>query len=166
MGKINAIIIAVILAGLLLHPAMAAQFGELAPAFILPGQTGQEVRLADFKDKVVYLDFWASWCSPCRQSFPWMTAMQDKYGAQGLQVIAINLDAKVEDARKFILEHPARFLIALDTRADMAVAYKVTGMPTSLLIMPGGKVILRHVGFRNEDKASIESGIRQALAHR
>ena len=165
MGKIITIMLAGIMAALF-NPAIAAEPVELAPEFTLPGQSGQVVRLSDFKDKVVYLDFWASWCSPCRQSFPWMNLMQAKYGAQGLQVIAVNLDIKADDAKRFLLENPAKFLVAMDPKGDTPTAYKIMGMPTSLLIGPGGKIIGHHVGFRDEDKNSLESSIKQALTYK
>lgn len=166
MGKIITMMLAVIMAGVLLNSAKAAEPAELAPEFTLPGQAGQVVRLSDFKDKVVYLDFWASWCGPCRQSFPWMNSMQAKYGAQGLQIIAVNLDTKADDAKRFLLENPAKFLIVMDAKGDTPTAYKIMGMPTSLLIGLGGKVIGRHVGFRDDDKSSLESSIKQALEHK
>jgi len=74
-------------------PAHALDPGQSAPDFDLPGATVAP-RLAALKGKVVYVDFWASWCGPCRQSFPWMNDMQQKYGAQGLQIVAVNVDTK------------------------------------------------------------------------
>ncbi len=166
VSKISTMAIAIILAGFSLHPAMATESGEMAPEFILPGQSGQEVRLSDFKNKVIYLDFWASWCGPCKQSFTWMNSMQTKYGAQGLQIIAVNLDAKAEDARQFILENSSNFMIAMGTKTSIPATYKIKVMPTSLLIGQGGKVIERHAGFRDDDKSALESSIKQALMHR
>lgn len=166
MNKYKAMIIAATLAGFAVNPAMAVEPGQIAPEITLPGESGQVMRLSDYQDKVVYLYFWASWCSSCKQSFPWMNAMQSKYGAKGLQIIAVNLDAKAEDARHFLAETPANFLIAMDTKASTPTAYKIKGMHTSLLVAPGGKVIARQIMIKDADKDLVESGIRQALAIR
>ncbi len=88
--------------------ATAQEVGSKAPSFDLPGMV-KPVRFADFKGRVVYVDFWASWCAPCKQSFPWMNEMQAKYGARGFSVVGINVDQKREDADKFLVSTPAKF---------------------------------------------------------
>ncbi|SFV00693.1 TlpA family protein disulfide reductase [Pseudoduganella namucuonensis] len=136
--------------------------GQPAPAFELAGTDGA-VRLDKFKGKLVYLDFWASWCGPCRHSFPWMNEMQAKYGAQGLQVIGVNLDAKSDDARGFLATNPARFVIAFDPAGASPRTYGIKGMPSSVLIGPDGKVLFEHSGFRPADRAELEVKIKNAL---
>lgn len=143
-------------------PAIALDKGSAAPAFDLPGSNGP-VKLANYQGKLVYLDFWASWCGPCRQSFPWMNELQGKYGAQGLQIIGINLDAKKEDASKFLAATPARFMLAFDPAGATPRSYGVKSMPTSLLIGPDGKVIFVHRGFNEADRPELESKIKAAL---
>ncbi|KPF68353.1 disulfide bond formation protein DsbE [beta proteobacterium AAP99] len=142
--------------------AHAVSPGDMAPAFDLPGTT-QPVRLADLKGKFVYVDFWASWCGPCRQSFPWLNDMQAKYGAQGLTVVGINVDTKREDALAFLKEVPANFRLAFDAAGSSPKAYKIKGMPSSILVGPDGKVIFHHAGFRPENRAELEEKIRKAL---
>lgn len=142
------------------HAAVAP--GQAAPAFDLPGPAGA-VRLDQYKGKLVYLDFWASWCGPCRHSFPWMNDMQAKYGPQGLQVVGINLDAKTDDARSFLAATPARFVIAFDPAGAAPRQYGIKGMPSSVLIGPDGKVLFEHSGFREADRVELESRIRAAL---
>lgn len=164
MGRFKATIIAATLAGFTFNSAIAVEPGQIAPEFALPGQSGQVVRLSDYRDKVVYLYFWTSWCGTCVQSFPWLNAMQSKYGAKDLQIIAVNLDVKAEDARNFLVENPVNFLVAMDTRASTPPAYKVNALHTSLLIEPGGKVMARKIVVNDTDKSLIESSIRQALA--
>lgn len=166
MRRCKAMIIAAMLAGFILNPAMAAEPGQIAPEFALPGQSGQVVRLSDYRDKVVYLYFWTSWCGTCVQAFPWLNEMQSKYGAKGLQIIAVDLDVKAEDARNFLVENPANFLVAMDTKASTPAAYKIKALHTSLLVEPGGKVIARKVVVNDMDKSLIESSIRQALSGR
>lgn len=159
-------IIAAMLAGFILNPAMAVEPGQMAPEFALPVQSGQVVRLSDYRDKVVYLYFWTSWCGTCIQAFPWLNRMQSKYGAEGLQIIAVDLDVKPEDAKHFVGENPVNFLIVMDTKASTPAAYKIKALHTSLLVAPGGKVMARKIVVNDTDKDMIESSISQALASR
>lgn len=144
--------------------ASAVTSGDAAPDFQLPGQRDAKVQLSQLRGKVVYLDFWASWCGPCKQSFPWMNDIQKRFGAQGLQVVAVNVDAKADDAQKFLAEVPAQFTIAFDSQGATPRQYAIKGMPTSVLIGPDGKVLATHSGFRAEDRAELEQRITQALA--
>ena len=143
--------------------ATAQEVGSRAPAFDLPGMV-KPVRFADFKGRVVYIDFWASWCAPCKQSFPWMNDMQAKYGPRGFSVVGINVDQKREDADKFLLSTPANFLVGYDTTGKVAEAYQPKGMPTSFLIGADGKVRAVHVGFRDSNRQELEREIEAALA--
>ena len=142
--------------------AGAVETGAAAPRFEVAGQKGQ-VTLAQFEGKVLYLDFWASWCAPCRQSFPWMGDMQAKYADQGLLVLAINLDAKAEDAFKFLGAVPARFILGFDAVGVSPRMYSIKAMPSSFLIDRKGKVLAVHRGFEPADRARLEAEIQAAL---
>jgi cytochrome c biogenesis protein CcmG, thiol:disulfide interchange protein DsbE len=144
-------------------PALATESGQIAPAFSLPGAKGT-VQLSAYKGKTVYLDFWASWCGPCKQSFPWMNDMQKRYGAKGFQVVGVNLDQKNEDAKAFLQANPALFDVAFDPEGKTPKAYGVKGMPTSMLISPDGKVLIVHQGFKDENREELEAQIKQAIA--
>ena len=89
--------------------------------------------------------------------------MQAKYGAQGLQIVGINVDAKQEDARSFLAATPARFVIAFDANGSAPRSYGIKGMPSSVLIGPDGKVLYEHSGFRPADKKALEAKIKSAL---
>ena len=143
--------------------ATAQEVGSRAPSFDLPG-TVKPVRFADFKGRVVYVDFWASWCAPCKQSFPWMNEMQAKYGPRGFSVVGINVDQKREDADKFLGSTPANFLVAYDTTGKVAEVYRPKGMPTSFLIGADGKVRAVHIGFKDSNRDELEREIQAALA--
>jgi len=156
--------IAAILAALLAAPALAADVGQAAPAFTLPRQGGGTVSLADLKGHVVYLDFWASWCGPCRQSFPWMNQALARFKSRGLEIIAVNVDAKTADAQAFLEKIPARFTVAFDPAGATPAAYGLKGMPTSFLIGADGKILMVHASFKEQDRGELEARIEQALA--
>jgi cytochrome c biogenesis protein CcmG/thiol:disulfide interchange protein DsbE len=151
----------------LMGPAlsMALEPGQAAPAFSLPQAGAGQQTLADLKGQVIYLDFWASWCGPCRQSFPWMNEMQAKYGNKGFKVLAINVDAKTADAEQFLAQTPARFAVAFDAKGETPGRYAIKGMPSSVLIGADGKVISVHAGFKQGDREELEKQIAAALGN-
>ncbi|MCC6207532.1 MAG: TlpA family protein disulfide reductase [Gammaproteobacteria bacterium] len=136
-----------------------------APDFTLPTDHG-DITLSQLRGQVVYVDFWASWCGPCRKSFPWMSDLQGRYEAQGLKVLAINLDSDRALGEKFLARYPARFTVAYNPEGDIAEAYGVTGMPTSYLIDREGHIHAEHLGFRDSELADVEGQIRALLAHK
>jgi len=133
-----------------------------APPLSLNTDAGQ-VKLENYKGKVVYLDFWASWCVPCRKSFPWMNEMQARYGKSGLVILAVNLDKDKTNIGRFLKKYPANFTIAYDPEGKAAEKFKVMGMPSSNLIDRQGNIVKTHVGFRARDKKELEDQIRAAL---
>lgn len=161
----HGVALAALACGAVAAPALALEVGERAPELTASGPGGP-VTLAALKGKVVYLDFWASWCGPCRQSFPWMAEMQARYRAKGLHVLAVNLDAKREDADKFLAQTPAAFALAFDARGDSARAYALKGMPSSVLIGADGKVLAIHAGFREDERQTLEDSITAALTRK
>ncbi len=144
-------------------PAFAAQ----APDFKLEGQkqAGQKqaIQLSDYKGKIVYLDFWASWCQPCRKSFGWMNKMQERYGDEGLEIIAINLDDSKDKAKKFLKKLPAKFNVAFDPKGRTAASYKIKAMPSSFIIDAHGKVVHANLGFHGNDEDKLEAKIRKMI---
>jgi cytochrome c biogenesis protein CcmG, thiol:disulfide interchange protein DsbE len=143
--------------------AMALAIGDAAPVFELPSDNAS-IKLSAYKGKVVYVDFWASWCGPCKQSFPWLNDMQSKYGAKGFQVIGINVDAKTAEAKVFLNDVPAKFTVAYDDKGVTPKQFGIKGMPSSVLLDVNGKVIAQHTGFKDADKAQLEQAIQQALS--
>ena len=143
-------------------PSQAIEVGQVAPAFELPARQGL-LKSSDLKGRVVYLDFWASWCGPCKQSFQWMNEMNARYASKGLRIVGVNLDEKSQDANLFLGDNPASFDIAFDAKAVTPRQYGIKGMPTSLLIGPDGKVLMVHSGFKPAQRSELEQQIRQAL---
>ena len=144
--------------------AAAVAVGDAAPPFALPNAAGETITLDRLRGKVVYVDFWASWCSPCRRSFPWMNTMNRLYRDKGLAIIAINVDKKRADADRFLAETPAEFSVLYDPPGATPAAYAVKGMPSSYLIDANGKVVAVEVGFRDENSAALEQRIRALIA--
>lgn len=122
-----------------------------------------DLHLAQLRGKVVYLDFWASWCTPCRASFPWMNEVQAQYAAQGLVVLAVNLDKDRAQVERFLEAYPARFTVAYDPAGETAARLQVKGMPSSYLIDRNGELRYSHVGFRERDREVLEARIRELL---
>jgi thiol-disulfide isomerase/thioredoxin len=142
--------------------ALAVQPGSPAPSVVLPADGG-EFRLDAYRGKVVYLDFWASWCGPCKQSFPWMNAIQSKYADKGLVIVAVNVDNSRDDALRFLKQVPAQFKIAYDPKGEVAQQYAIKGMPSSFLIGRDGKVLSLHTGFNSGSREQLERAVEQAL---
>ena len=145
-------------------PVAAVDAGAPAPAFALPDGRGELITLEKLRGHVVYVDFWASWCGPCRQSFPWMNEMQRKYGTQGFKIIGINVDKRDADAQRFLQQVPAGFTVVYDPKGQAPAAYGVKAMPNSYLIDAQGRVAGVEYGFKEDRKADLERQIAALLA--
>ncbi len=141
-----------------------AAIAWLALAVSAHGATAEDpLDLAHLHGKVVYVDFWASWCVPCRQSFPWMASLQKQFAADGLVVLAVNVDHERRDADRFLSEFAPDFRIVYDTGGVLAERYHLKGMPTSFLIDRDGKVQSEHIGFRPADRDALTERIHTLL---
>jgi peroxiredoxin len=143
--------------------ACSLALAESAPTFALPTNS-DTVALDSLRGQVLYLDFWASWCEPCRKSFPWMEKLRIKYADQGLTVIAINLDPARKNADKFLAKQDVGFTIAFDPKGEIAKAYQVKGMPSSFLINRAGDIVFSRIGFKETETDGIEKQIMELLA--
>jgi len=125
---------------------------------------GKPVDLSPYKGKIVMLDFWASWCTPCRKSFPWLNQMEEKKSAKGLLIIGVNVDENNADAQHFLEQNKAIFKIIYDPKGEHASFYNIPGMPTSLIFGRDGKLIHQHSGFKTKNTAEYERLIDNALS--
>ncbi|MDH3429077.1 MAG: TlpA family protein disulfide reductase [Gammaproteobacteria bacterium] len=130
------------------------------------GAAGSEATfdLAEHEGKVVIVDFWASWCVPCRRSFPWLNAMHDAHADKGLVIIGVNLDEERAAAEEFLREFPPSFRIFYDTSKDLARKFDVIAMPSSFLIGRDGEIRKRHYGFKVRKQEEYETAIVEALS--
>lgn len=147
--------------------ALAVDAGQAPPSCPLKTfRNGKPVNLAQYKGKVVYLDFWASWCSPCSQSMGFMEGLQNQLGPQGFEVIGVNVDENRQEAEDFLAGHPVKFTLAADTDGQCSKLYGIQVMPSTYLIDRKGAV--RHVllGFRLGDSAEIREKVQALLAEK
>jgi thiol-disulfide isomerase/thioredoxin len=154
----------VILLTSLAHSAPLAS-GQPAPAVDLPGipTDGSRISLASLRGKVVYLDFWASWCGPCRVSLPEMNTLRGELVEQGFEVLAINVDEAEEDALLFLEEFPVDYPVLWDPSGDTSQIFGILGMPTAFIIDRSGVVRDVHQGFRKGDMKKIRTQVLQLL---
>jgi thiol-disulfide isomerase/thioredoxin len=136
----------------------------LAAGAAAPAQAELPAALGAIEGKVVWVDFWASWCAPCRRSFPWMNAMHEKYADQGLTIVAVNVDKERRLAEQFLRETPARFMLHYDPEGKLAEAFGVQAMPSSFMLDADGNVLATHYGFKLANTEEYEQAIRSALA--
>ena len=126
-------------------------------------ESATQFELQKYEGQVVVLDFWASWCAPCRRSFPWLNAMHEKYSSQGLVVIGVNVDNDPAAAAAFLKEYPADFQIHYDTDAVLARQYDIQGMPSSVVIGRDGDIVETHIGFKVKRQNDYEAALVAAL---
>jgi peroxiredoxin len=143
--------------------AHAIDKGETAPPFSLQSLDGEQISLEKLKGKVVYLDFWASWCGPCRFSLPFMNTLLDKFANTDVVVVAVNLDSDRSKAEKALSTVSPRYTVLLDPKGTVPAVYDPPKMPTSFVIDRHGIVAAVHEGFDPDDTREIESAIEEAL---
>ena len=155
---------------LFLSLPLAAQAGSIAkgqpaPLVDLPNlpADGGQTSLASLQGKVVYLDFWASWCGPCRISLPRLNALRNELGEQGFEVLAVNVDEYEEDALQFLEEFPVDYPVIWDNGGQSPKAFGILGMPTAFLIDRKGIIREVHQGFRKSDTEKIRARVIELL---
>jgi peroxiredoxin len=125
----------------------------------------QAVNISSYRGKVLVMDFWASWCGPCAQAFPFYNELQQTLQGQGLQVVGVNLDTKPAEAQSFLAQHPANFPIMVDAAKRCPQAFGVKAMPSSYLIDRKGVIRHVHLGFRpGEARAEMRAWVDKLLA--
>jgi len=139
--------------------------GSKAPDFTLPALDGQKVTLSNLRGQVVLLDFWASWCTPCREEMPFLDLLQKTYGKHGFKVMAVNIDSRVENAAQFLKDHSVKLNPLWDKNKEVVSTYDIATMPTTLIIDRQGRIRFVHAGFDAENfqqyKKQIESLLRE-----
>ena len=137
-----------------------------APAkdFTLKSNKGKNIRLADLRGQVVMLNFWASWCGPCRQEMPLLDKLSQRYGRAGFTLLGINTEESQEDADNLLKEIPVSFPILYDSTKKVSDMYKVDAMPTTILVDCDGKMNYLHRGYVPGDEKTYKKRIKKLLA--
>jgi thiol-disulfide isomerase/thioredoxin len=139
--------------GLIAATSFAADKGiKVGDSFPDLGSFSLEGKLPDaLKGKVVLVDFWASWCGPCKESFPAMEELQTRFGPKGLVVLAVNLDDDADTMNDFLKKHPVTFTVVRDVKKKLVSTVNIKSMPSSFILSPDGKVASVHKGFHGQE---------------
>ncbi len=149
---------------LLAGALVSASGAQPAPSVLLHRADGTTVRLEDFNGKVVLVDFWASWCVPCRASFPALDVLYQRERNRGLEVLAINVDEQRKSADAFLALRPHVMPVLFDPKGESALAFMVRGMPSSVMIDRAGNIRFTHMGYSTTVFDSYQREIDQLLA--
>jgi thiol-disulfide isomerase/thioredoxin len=137
-----------------------------APNVVLQQADGTPVPLAAYEGKVLLVDFWASWCVPCKTSFPALDAIFREYQPRGLEVLAVNLDEERRQADAFLSAHPHQMPVLFDPKGAAPLAFGVKGMPTSFLIDKAGTIRFTHMGYSGNVDVRYRQEIAQLLSEK
>lgn len=144
--------------------ALGLEAGDRAPDFAAPMLDGEgTIELSDYRGKIVYLDFWASWCAPCLLAIPEVEALRSEFPSEDFQIIAINLDRQKKKALRFLSKNPVGYPSASDPKGRLPGQYGLDTMPTSYLIDRNGLICYVHRGFRRGDGAKLRQEIRALI---
>jgi peroxiredoxin len=134
-----------------------------APSFSLPARSGGTVSLGDLKGQVVMINFWASWCGPCRQEMPLLDQMHKKYEALGFKLLGVNVESDTKDAEQWLAKTPVSFPILYDRENKVSQMYSVNAMPSTVFIDRKGNVRYLHRGYKAGDEGEYLNQIRALL---
>jgi peroxiredoxin len=144
-------------------PALAIPSGSPAPAFTLASSSGGQVSLAQYKGQVVMINFWASWCGPCRQEMPLLESIYKKYNRMGFTLIGVNVEPDSQAANEWLKQTPVSFPILYDKDSQVSKLYDVAGMPSTVLIDRSGKLRMLHRGYKPGDENEYLDRIRTLI---
>lgn len=144
-------------------PAVATDGAPTAPDFTLTNRAGGELSLSGLRGQVVMINFWASWCGPCRQEFPALDQIYAKYKPMGFTLIGINVESEKADAERFLGTQKVSFPILFDPDNRVSGSYGVSAMPTTVLVDRQGRVRWQHRAFKPGDEAKYIEQVRAAL---
>ena len=159
MRKSFAAFVATLLCAL---PALADQAGS-APQFTLAAKGGSNVSLSQYKGQVVMINFWASWCGPCRQEMPLLEDIYKKYNKLGFTMIGVNVEPDSKAADEWLKATPVSFPILYDTDSKVSKLYEVAGMPSTVIIDRSGNVRKLHRGYKPGDENEYLDSIRALI---
>jgi len=148
------------LALLLPLSASAVEEGRPAPDFTLKSLAGKNLKLSEMTGNVVLINFWASWCGPCREEMPLLNALHNKYAPLGFSVLGVNVEENVDAARGFMKDFPVDFPVLLDNANQVSEQYKVIAMPTTVVVDRDGNIRYLHQGYKSGDEAKYREMVK------
>jgi peroxiredoxin len=137
--------------------------GSTAPDFTLKSSSGRNLKLSEFRGQVVMINFWATWCGPCRQEMPLLNRIQEQYRKAGFILLGVNIDDRPEAAQSMARDLGVSFPVLFDTEKRVSRLYDVNAMPSTVLIDRDGKVRYIHLGYRPGYEARYETQVRELL---
>jgi peroxiredoxin len=144
-------------------PALAGSADAPAPAFTLAARGGQQVSLTQYKGQVVMINFWASWCGPCRQEMPLLESIYRKYNKMGFTLLGVNVEPDSQAANQWLKQTPVSFPILYDKDSKVSKLYDVAGMPSTVIIDRSGKLRMLHRGYKPGDEDEYLDSIRTLI---
>ena len=155
-----------LLAGLLLiacGPLMAASDPKPAPDFTLKSRSGENIKLSELRGNVVMVNFWASWCGPCRQEMPLLQQLYDRYQGMGFTLLGVNVDEERAAADKMLKDIPVSFPVLYDNENKVSKQYQVKAMPSTFMVDRDGNVRFLHKGYKPGYEEDYQQQIRSLL---
>lgn len=141
----------------------AIELGKPAPDFTLKSNSGKNIKLKELRGEVILLNFWASWCGPCRQEMPYLEDLQKKYSPLGFTVLGVNVDEDIDNGKGLLKEIPVTFPVVFDSNSKISELYKVSGMPNTVLIDRNGIARHLHLGYKPGYEKKYEQEIKKLI---
>jgi thiol-disulfide isomerase/thioredoxin len=163
MNLAKRMVIGVLAALALQAPSLAAPVNAAAPAFSLDSMSGRTVDLAQYKGNVVMINFWATWCGPCRQEMPLLEQLHKKYKPMGFTLLGINVEPDSRGAVEWLKSTPVSFPILFDTDSKVSRLYAVAGMPSTVIVDRKGNLRWLHRGYKAGDENQYLDQIRALI---
>lgn len=146
--------------------AVTVEAGEIsgpAPDFTLKSNSGKNLKLSEYRGKVVLINFWASWCGPCRQEMPLLEKLHQRYASYGFTVLGVNVEEESAAARKLLKDIPVSFPVLFDTRNSASKAYNVSAMPSTVMVDRDGNMRYLHMGYKPGDEATYKKWVKRLI---
>jgi peroxiredoxin len=144
-------------------PAFALTTSAPAPQFSLAARGGKTINLAQYKGQVVMINFWATWCGPCRQEMPLLESIYKKYNKMGFTLLGVNVEPDSKAAEGWLKATPVSFPILFDTKSEVSKMYQVAGMPSTVIVDRKGNVRVIHRGYKPGDENAYQDNIRKLV---
>src|SRR5687767_10486345 len=163
MSSFRRVIAVAALAGALAVSSLVSASASIAPPFTLPSRAGDTVSLEQLKGKVVMLNFWASWCGPCRTEMPLLEQMHKRYSSLGFTLVGVNVEANTQDAERWLKDTPVSFPVLFDRESKVSKLYDVNAMPSTVFIDRKGNIRYLHKAYKAGDESEYLNQIRALL---